>query len=119
MRFPNILIRVGLAMAVVLTSSSVWAADEWKPLFNGENLDGWVQRGGKATYRVDGDSIVGTTAPNTSNTFLCTDKDYGDFELRLQFKVDSRMNSGVQFRSVYSAEPIAYDYNGKQRKSVV
>lgn len=116
MRYSNTFIRAGLAMAVVLTSSSVWAADDWKPLFDGKNLDGWVQRGGKATYRVEGDSIVGTTAPNTSNTFLCTDEEYGDFELRLQFKVDSRMNSGVQFRSVYSEEPIVYDYNGKTNK---
>jgi len=116
MQFRNTLIRAALAAAVVLSSFSLVAADDWKPLFNGKDLDGWVQRGGKATYRVDGDSIVGRTAPNTPNSFLCTEKDYGDFELRLQFKVDLSMNSGVQFRSVYSEEPIVYEHSGRTTK---
>ena len=83
------------------TKTQVQAADKdgWVDLFNGKNLDGWTQRGGKATYTIEGDEIVGTTAPNTSNTFLCTDKDYGDFEFEFEFKVDPKMNSGVQFRS--------------------
>lgn len=116
MRFPNTLVRSALSAAVVLNSFSVLAAEDWKPLFNGKNLDGWVQRGGKATYRVDGDSVVGTTAPNTPNTFLCTGQDYGDFELQLQFKVDSSMNSGVQFRSVWSEESLVYEFKGKEHR---
>ncbi len=105
-----------VAATVVLSSFNVAAADDWKPLFNGKNLDGWVQHGGKAAYRIDGNAIVGTTAPNTPNSFLCTEKDYGDFELEIQFKVDSRMNSGVQFRSVRSETPLVYDFNGKEYK---
>ena len=72
----------------------------WVSLFNGKNLDGWVQRGGgKAKYRAEDGQIVGTTVPNTANSFLCTDKDYGDFILELEFKVDPGLNSGVQIRS--------------------
>ena len=38
--------------------------------------------------------------PDTSNTFLTTEKDYGDFELELDFKIDDpAFNSGVQIRS--------------------
>ena len=48
---------------------------------------------------VEGDAIVGTTVPKTPNSFLCTDKEYGDFELRFEVKVDNRLNSGVQIRS--------------------
>ena len=33
------------------------------------------------------------------NTFLRTDKTYGDFVLELEFKWDEPINSGVQFRS--------------------
>jgi len=44
-------------------------------------------------------AIVGTSVPNTPNTFLCTERDYGDFILELEVKVDSRRNSGIQFRS--------------------
>jgi hypothetical protein len=58
-----------------------------------------VQRGGKAHYRVEGEAIVGTTVTNTPNSFLCTEKDYGDFVLELDFKIDPRLNSGVQIRS--------------------
>lgn len=71
----------------------------WTDLFNGKNLDGWTQRNGTATYRVDGDSIVGKTAEGSPNSFLCTDKLYGDFELKFQVKVDNQLNSGVQIRS--------------------
>ena len=57
------------------------AADGWTDLFNGKDLDGWVKRGGKASYAVEGDCIVGTSTLNTANTFLCTPRDYGDFVL--------------------------------------
>ena len=43
--------------------------------------------------------IIGTTVPNTPNSFLATEKDYGDFVLELEFWADSTMNSGIQFRS--------------------
>lgn len=68
-------------------------------LFNGKNLEGWTQRNGTATYRVEGNAIVGTTSEGSPNSFLCTDKLYGDFELKFEVKVDSRLNSGVQIRS--------------------
>ena len=68
-------------------------------LFNGKNLDGWSQRNGTATYRIEGDTIVGKTSEGSPNSFLCTTKSYGDFELEFDVKVDPRLNSGVQIRS--------------------
>ena len=79
--------------------STFLAAQDWQDLFDGSTLDGWTQRGGKATYEVRDGMIVGTTAPNTPNSFLCTDKMYGDFELSLEFKVHPQLNSGIQIRS--------------------
>jgi len=75
------------------------AEAKWKDLFNGKNLTGWYQLGGKANYRVENGEIVGTTVPNTSNSFLCTNEHYGDFVLELEFKVQDGLNSGVQIRS--------------------
>ena len=100
------------------TKTEVKADDNagWIDLFNGKNLDGWTQRGGKATYAIEGDEIVGSTAPNTSNTFLCTDQDYGDFEFEFEFKVDPKMNSGVQFRSQSFDEAKTVEYEGKTIK---
>ena len=71
----------------------------WTPLFDGKSLNGWTQKGGKANYTVEDGCIVGRTVPKTPNSFLCTTKDYGDFILEYEFKVDPRLNSGVQIRS--------------------
>jgi len=76
------------------------AADQgWQQLFNGKDLQGWAQHGGQAKYSVEGGTIVGSTVLGTGNSFLCTEKTYGDFVLELEFKVDPVLNSGVQIRS--------------------
>jgi hypothetical protein len=51
----------------------------WTDLFNGKDLSGWHQLNGKAKYSVVNGEIVGTTVANTPNSFLATDKEYGDF----------------------------------------
>ena len=45
---------------------------------------------------MEGNEIVGTSVPNTGNSFLCTRRDYSNFILELQFKVQNKLNSGVQ-----------------------
>jgi hypothetical protein len=84
---------------MALVSQPALAKDGWINLFNGKNLSGWTQKGGQAKYRVEDSTIVGEAVPNTPNSFLCTDKNYGNFILELDFKVDPRLNSGVQIRS--------------------
>lgn len=76
----------------------------WTPLFNGKNLDNWIQRNGEATYHIDGDELVGTTVMRTPNSFLCTREDYGDFILEYEFLVHPLLNSGVQIRSMSKAD---------------
>jgi len=98
----------------LLAGGSLSAQENWVNLFNGTNLDGWLQRGGHATYTIEGDEIVGTSVTNTPNTFLCTKKNYGDFVLEYDFKVDSRLNSGVQIRSECFDQPTTEEWQGKQ-----
>jgi hypothetical protein len=105
-----------LALLVVLALAAPAAAEEWTDLFDGKTLDGWTQRGGQAKYRVEDEQIVGSSVPNTTNSFLCTNKDYGDFVLELEFKVDPALNSGVQFRSQYLEEAREVEYAGKKIK---
>ncbi len=91
---------VGSAAAALLVSVS--QADHhggWVSLFDGKTLNGWVQKNGLAHYRIDGDAIVGRTTPGSPNSFLCTAKEYGDFELEFEVKVHDKLNSGVQIRS--------------------
>ncbi len=92
-------------LSMMLASGVLLAQQEELPvamrdLFNGKNLEGWVKRGGDAMYRVEDGVIVGSTVPKTPNTFLCTEEEYGDFVLELEFRVDPRLNSGVQIRSL-------------------
>jgi len=74
--------------------------EKWNALFDGKTLKGWNQKNGKARYSVENGQIVGATVANTPNSFLCTDAEYGDFILELELKVDEKMNSGIQFRSL-------------------
>jgi hypothetical protein len=83
-------------------------------LFSGKDLSGWTQRNGTATYRVEGDSIVGKTSEGSPNSFLCTDTLYGDFELTFEVKVDFQLNSGVQIRSQSEADKPEGRVNGPQ-----
>jgi hypothetical protein len=107
---------LGLVAAVCLSAQAPAADDGWAPLFDGKSLKGWVQRGGKAKYVVEGDAIVGTSVPNTPNSFLCTEKEYADFELELEFKVHPQLNSGVQIRSEYVPEGKTVEFAGKTIK---
>lgn len=70
-----------------------------KPLFDGRTLDGWEVRGGAAEYRVEDGMIVGRTVEGSPNTFLCTTREYADFELVLDVMCDIPLNSGIQIRS--------------------
>jgi hypothetical protein len=93
----NILMLIAVFM---ILASCKQQGPEWKDLFNGKNLDGWVKLNGTAEYRVEDDMIVGVSEMNTPNTFLATTETYGDFILEFDFKVDDGLNSGVQFRSL-------------------
>lgn len=84
---------------IVLITTSGKAQEKWVKLFNGKDLTGWRQLNGKAKYSVANGEIIGTTVFKEPNSFLVTDKDYGDFILELEFKLDAAMNSGIQFRS--------------------
>ena len=91
-----------------------------KKLFDGKSLKGWKQCDGRAAYKVEKGAIVGTTAEGSPNSFLCTEKTYGDFVLEYEIWADDVLNSGVQIRShKYAAETQVLTFNGKtmvQRK---
>jgi hypothetical protein len=90
-----------ISIISLLLSLVATAQPQWQNLFDGKSFEGWTKMGGDATYEIKGKTIVGTTVPDTPNTFLCTEREYGDFILELEFKVDKNLNSGVQFRSIF------------------
>lgn len=91
---------------IVLASSlafnlSLAAADGPQKLFDGQSFSGWEGDTSK-TFRIDQGAIVAGSldAKIPRNEFLCTVKEYGDFELRLKFKLTGKgANAGVQIRS--------------------
>jgi hypothetical protein len=112
--------RLSFVVMVLVLMVFPLCADEpegpWVNLFNGKNLKGWIQRGGKAKYRAEDNQIIGSSVPNTSNSFLCTKKNYADFILELEFKVHPELNSGVQIRSHCFEEDKTIEVNGKKIK---
>jgi hypothetical protein len=102
MKKINLIMIVGLSLWLMSSAGTNQAAAEekWISLFDGKNLDGWKQLTGKAIYKAEDGMIVGTTAgtQHDQNSFLCTEKNYGDFILELDLKI-SNLNSGVQIRS--------------------
>lgn len=100
-----------LCALCVAAIAQVRAQEKWEELFDGKTLTGWTRMGGKADFRVIDGTIVGTTAPDTPNSFLCTEREYGNFILELEFRVDEGLNSGVQFRSQFVDELVrGYQY---------
>jgi hypothetical protein len=89
-------------VAIQLVGGIAHAADntQSQSLFDGKTLQGWRQLGGTASYEVIDGEIVGTTRPGTPNSFLVTEKNYGDFILEFEVKQSvGPTNSGVQIRS--------------------
>ena len=89
---------IAFSMGFFAFSSNVLAASD--PLFIGNDLSGWTVRNGTGTYRVENGAIIGKTTEGSKNTFLCSDRVFRNFELRLEVKmIDDKLNSGVQIRS--------------------
>jgi len=86
--------------AAVLAFSSCQKQEKWEDLFDGETLTGWRTVGGKAPYHVEDGMIVGVMTKGTPNSFLATEREFGDFILELEVKLEGdKTNSGIQTRS--------------------
>ena len=92
-----------LTITGLLLVNSVFG-QQWQSLFNGKDLSGWKQLGGTAKYQVKNGEIQGITVANSPNSFLVTEKEYGDFIFETDVKLDNTSNSGIQFRSESKAD---------------
>lgn len=103
MKRNQLLILAALLLGTVPLSTQA-QKQKWQNLFNGKDLTGWKQLNGQAKYEAVNGEIVGTTVSDQPNSFLTTEKNYGDFILELELWVDPSMNSGVQIRSESKAD---------------
>src|SRR5262245_4670823 len=87
------------AFALLVSTERADGQASWTDLFDHSSLQGWVVRGGHATYTVEHETIVGRAVAGGENTFLCTATEFDDFELDVEYRCDAALNSGVQVRS--------------------
>ena len=82
-------------------SSETLTKDGFTALIKSDTLDGWSIKGSKADYSVKEGVIMGKGNNLRGNSFLCSDKTYGDFIYTFQFKFDHLAgNSGCMFRGL-------------------
>ena len=106
------------ALAVVtLAIGQAQAPQKPVALFDGRSFAGW-EGDIKGTWRIQDGAIVGgsQTAQVPRNEFLTTTRSFGDFVLRVRFRLvgtEGFINGGVQFRSRRLEKP-AHEMTGYQ-----
>jgi hypothetical protein len=93
-----------LAVALVVCAAVARPPEGFVALFNGKDLTGWtVNKGGN--LKVWGAEPGILYVNGSGGGWLMTEKEYGDFELRLEYKMAKHGNSGVGLRSPLAGDP--------------
>jgi hypothetical protein len=116
MRFTVLFLALACTTALLRTDAPRAADGESKTdsgFFNGKDLEGW--EGLTKYWSVKDGAIVGYTEEDPKfNTFLCSKKKYGDFELKFKVRLKNGVgNSGVQIRSTL-VDPKKFVVGGPQ-----
>ncbi|MCE9532980.1 MAG: DUF1080 domain-containing protein, partial [Planctomycetes bacterium] len=93
--------------AILVLASPARAEDAKPPegfvaLFNGTDLTGWNATAKKEVWGAEKGVIF---CQGGGGGWLMTEKEYGDFELRLEYKLPKMGNSGVGLRSPLKGDP--------------
>jgi hypothetical protein len=93
-------------------NSFAQSSNGWTSLFDGKTFNGWKKLAGTAEYTIEQNAVVGISVAGSPNTFLVTEKEYGNFILELEVRIDdTTSNSGIQFRSHF--DPKAANGRGR------
>lgn len=91
-----------VSVAACLAAGAPVAASQdsapWQEVTPRAGLAGWHNTGGAATYEVANGEIAGRAAPGSTNSWLVSDTQYGDFILEYEAKTDPALNSGMMIR---------------------
>jgi hypothetical protein len=100
----NVLLLIAVSVLLPNLTTEHSFAQEAEPtfstLFDGKTLKGW--EGNEKYFRIEKESIVAGTleAKIPNNEFLCTEKEYSNFELLIEVRLKGEgNNAGIQFRS--------------------
>ncbi|WP_435010358.1 3-keto-disaccharide hydrolase [Tundrisphaera lichenicola] len=79
------------------------AEDGFAPLFDGESLAGWTSIGGRAgNWRAEEGRLI---LRGQGKDWLSTNRAFGDFVLRLEYRIGPGGNSGVLIRAPHQGDP--------------
>tara|TARA_B110000263_G_scaffold246017_1_gene256451 strand:+ start:302 stop:925 length:624 start_codon:yes stop_codon:yes gene_type:complete len=93
------------ASLIVFSLINLSAQSEKISLFNGINLEGWINHGEELWYVSNGE-IICESGPKAEYGYLSTEKYYDDFILSVEFKQEANGNSGIFFRSTIEGTKI-------------
>jgi hypothetical protein len=98
----SIRFRMALVFALLLAAFNVPAAEGWKPLFNGKDLDGWKANENPATFVVTNGVLV-VKGPRAHLFYVGTinGANFTNFELRAEIMTKPKANSGVYFHTKF------------------
>ena len=69
-------------MILMCVSAGGSAEARWESPFNGKDLTGWRTMDGPAPFYVEDGVIAGEAVDGPANTFLCTEKKFGNFVMK-------------------------------------
>ena len=99
-------LKIFILISTLVSHFSLVAQSNNIPLFNGENLDGWIKHGTELWYASNGE-IVCESGPDKGYGYLSTEQFYDDFILTVEFKQEANGNSGIFFRSTLEGTKIS------------
>lgn len=97
-----------------MATANLSAQENWEVLFNGKDLKNFQQLNGDAKYEIKNNELIGTSKTGIPNSFMATKNTYGDFILEFDVFVENGLNSGVQFRSLSTADVMDGRVHGYQ-----
>lgn len=83
---------------IFLIVSASFQDGGFKKIFNGKDLTGWNIHGTEKWY-VENGELICESGPDKGYGYLSTDKQYDDFILETEFKLEANGNSGIFIRS--------------------
>ncbi|MCB1690478.1 MAG: DUF1080 domain-containing protein [Halioglobus sp.] len=92
-----------------MLASPAQGDEDWWPLIPKDEFELWTQQGeSKAHFTLIDEVVTGQPiGHHPKNAFLCSPREYEDFELRFFFRIEpTSLNSGVQFRSRINSDGI-------------
>lgn len=113
LRAVTLLLATAVAVIATAAADDAAKADEgFTQLFNGKDLTGW-KYGGKGDktaksgkgYQITGDGILYCTKEDGGNLF--TEKEYDNFVLRFDFKLEPNSNNGIGIHAPLTGD-VAY-----------